>query len=485
MDGAVSTRPAPSTPLYNDPEGPIMTVHAASPGAPTSSPAAAVLAAHPQATTDAEDRKAAATDRSGYIPSTLPDGVVVAQCVDDVVEALRLAQAHRVPVVPRGAGTGLAAGASAHAGEIVLDVSRMNRILAIDPVEMTAIVEPGVINAEVNAAAARHGLFYAPDPASTAICSIGGNIATNAGGMWCAKYGVTRESVLGLVVVLADGRILRTGRKTIKGVTGYDLNALFIGSEGTLGVVVEATLRLRPKPVRTETLAAYFADIEAAGRAASAITAARIQPSILELMDGPTLEAVDRAEGTRHRELGGAFLLAQTDGYGAHLELDEIVQAISPYATSIHRAADAEEAEALVKARRDAIPALEKLGRVSIGDIAVPRNRLAEAFSGLEDIAAHRGVRIFSVAHAADGNLHPMLVVDPHESITEGPAKAALGDMFHLAQRLGGTLTGEHGVGLLKREWVGEEIGEMSRSLQQAIKGVIDPAGILNPGKAI
>lgn len=462
-----------------------MTVHATSPAAPTSSPASAVLAAHPQATTDAEARKAAATDRSGYIPPTLPDGVVIAQGVDDVVEALRLAQAHRVPVVPRGAGTGLAAGASAHAGEIVLDVSRMNRILAIDPVEMTAIVEPGVINAEVNAAAAQHGLFYAPDPASTAICSIGGNIATNAGGMWCAKYGVTRESVLGLVVVLADGRILRTGRKTIKGVTGYDLNALFIGSEGTLGVVVEATLRLRPKPVRTETLAAYFADIEAAGRAASAITAARIQPSILELMDGPTLEAVDQAEGTRHRELGGAFLLAQTDGYGAHLELDEIVQAISPYATSIHRAADIEEAEALVKARRDAIPALEKLGRVSIGDIAVPRNRLAEAFTGLEDIAARRGVRIFSVAHAADGNLHPMLVVDPRESITEGAAKAALGDMFHLAQRLGGTLTGEHGVGLLKREWVGEEIGEISRSLQQAIKDVIDPSGILNPGKAI
>ncbi|MDP9989236.1 glycolate oxidase [Arthrobacter oryzae] len=466
-----------------------MTVKTASTPAPhaaaSPSPTAAVLAAHPRATTDAEARQAAATDRSGYVPATVPDGVVIAQSVDDVVELLRLAHAAQVPVVPRGAGTGLAAGASARAGEIVLDVSRMNRILSIDPVEMIAVVEPGVLNAEVNAAAARHGLFYAPDPASTAICSIGGNIATNAGGMWCAKYGVTRESVLGLTIVLADGRILRTGRKTIKGVTGYDLNALFIGSEGTLGVVVEATLRLRPRPVRTETLAAYFADIEAAGRAASAITAARIQPSILELMDGPTLEAVDLAEGTRHRELGGAFLLAQTDGYGAHLELDEIVQAISPFATSVHRAADAAEAAALVKARRDAIPALEKLGRVSIGDIAVPRDRLADAFAGLEDIASRTGVRIFSVAHAADGNLHPMLVVDPHEPITEGPAKAALGEMFHLAQRLGGTLTGEHGVGLLKREWVGEEIGETSRSLQQAIKDVIDPAGILNPGKAI
>jgi glycolate oxidase len=303
--------------------------------------------------------------------------------------------------------------------------------------------------------------------------------------MWCAKYGVTRESVLGLRVVLADGRVLRTGRETIKGVTGYDLNALVIGSEGTLGIVVEATLRLRPRPVRTETLAAYFPDVETAGRAASAITAARIQPSILELMDGLTLEAVDRAEGTRHRELGAAFLLAQTDGYGAHLELDEIERAIAPFATSLRRAADTVEAAALVKARRDAIPALEKLGRVSIGDIAVPRKRLAEAFAGLEEIAARTGVRIFSVAHAADGNLHPMIVVAPDASITEGPAKAALGEMFHLARRLGGTLTGEHGVGLLKREWIGQELGDTSIELQRAIKAVFDPTGILNPGKGI
>ncbi|MCZ2403977.1 FAD-binding protein [Paenarthrobacter sp. Z7-10] len=437
------------------------------------------------ASTSAAARTAANTDRSGYVPQTLPDGVVYAESAQDVVDSMRLASAHRVPIVPRGAGTGLAAGASAQAGEVVLDVSRMNQIISIDPVEQLAVVQPGVLNAEVNAAAAEYGLFYAPDPASTAICSIGGNIATNAGGMWCAKYGVTRESVLSLKVVLADGRVLQTGRNTIKGVTGYDLNALIIGSEGTLGIVVEAILRLRPRPVRTETLAAYFPDVETAGRAASAITAAHIQPSILELMDGPTLDAVDRAEGTRHRELGGAFILAQTDGYGAHLELDEVARAIDPFATSVHRAADQLEADALLKARRDAIPALEKLGRVSIGDIAVPRNRLAEAFAGLDDIAARTGVRIFSVAHAADGNLHPMIVVDPAESITEGPAKSALSDMFHLARRLGGTLTGEHGVGLLKRQWIGEELGETSLELQRAIKDAFDPTGILNPGKGI
>ncbi|MBV1781389.1 FAD-binding protein [Paeniglutamicibacter sp. ABSL32-1] len=450
---------------------------------PTAS--ARLLNASAHASTARGERVRVSTDRSGYLPPSLPDGVVYARCVEEVVHTMELATAHRVPVVPRGAGTGLAAGASARAGEVVLDLSGMNRILHIDPVEQLAVVEPGVLNAEVNAAAAAHGLFYAPDPASTAICSIGGNIATNAGGMWCAKYGVTRESVLSLRVVLPDGRILVTGRNTLKGVTGYDLNALLIGSEGTLGIVVEATLRLRPAPIQTATVAAYFADVDAAAMAASAIIAARIQPSVLELMDGPTLEAVDAAQGTGHRSKGAAFLLAQTDGYGAFLEQDVLIRAIEPFATHIEKAADAETAAALVAARRQAIPSLERLGRVSICDIGVPRNRLADVFAGLAEISRNTGVGIYNVAHAADGNLHPMIVVDPGESITEGPAKAALAEMFYLAKRLGGTLTGEHGVGLLKRDWLQEELGDLSLELQHAIRNVFDPKGILNPGKAI
>lgn len=446
---------------------------------------AALLNASANSSTDMDERVRVSTDRSGYIPPSLPDGVVYATSTEEVVAAMKLAAEHNVPVVPRGAGTGLAAGASAHAGEVVLDLARMNKILHIDPVEQLAVVEPGVLNAEVNAAAGAHGLFYAPDPASTAICSIGGNIATNAGGMWCAKYGVTRESVLGLRVVLPDGRILKTGRQTIKGVTGYDLNALMIGSEGTLGVVVEATLRLRPRPIQTATVAAYFPDVAAAALAASAIIAARVQPSVLELMDGPTLEAVDAAHGTDHRSKGGAFLLAQTDGYGAFLEQDVLLQAIEPFATYIEKAVDAAAADALVSTRREAIPSLERLGRVSICDIGVPRNRLADVFAGLEDISRKTGVRIFNIAHAADGNLHPMIVVGADESITDGPAKAALGEMFYLAQRLGGTLTGEHGVGLLKREWLEDELGSLSLELQRSIRSVFDPQGILNPGKAI
>jgi glycolate oxidase len=452
---------------------------------PVPAASSVLLDASLNASTDYEDRLRASTDRSGYTPATLPDGVVYALSAEDVVDVMKLATANRVPVVPRGAGTGLAGGASAHEGEVVLDVSRMNRIISLDPVEQIAVVQPGVLNAEVNAAAREHGLFYAPDPASTAICSIGGNIATNAGGMWCAKYGVTRESVLSLKVVLPDGRILRTGRNTIKGVTGYDLNALMIGSEGTLGIVVEATLRLRPRPVQTATVAAYFPDVERAAQAASAIIAARLQPSVLELMDGPTLGAVDAAHGTDHRSKGGAFLLAQTDGYGAFLEQDVLLEAIKPFASFHEKAEDEEQANSLMATRREAIPSLERMGRVSICDIGVPRNRLAEAVAGLEDISRRTGVRIFTVAHASDGNLHPMIVVDPEESITAGPAKVALGEMFYLARRLGGTLTGEHGVGLLKTDWLQEELGDLSLEVQRSIRGVFDPLGILNPGKAI
>ena len=448
-------------------------------------PSTALLNGARNASSTREARSAANTDRSGYTPPTLPDGVVYAESIHDVIEAMKLASAHRVPIVPRGAGTGLAAGASAHAGEVVLDVSRMNRILSIDPVEQLTVVQPGVLNAEVNAAVAEHGLFYAPDPASTAICSIGGNIATNAGGMWCAKYGVTRESILALKVVLPDGRVLQTGRNTIKGVSGYDLNALIIGSEGTLGVVVEATLRLRPRPFQTATVAAFFPDVEHAAQAASAIIAARLQPSVLELMDGPTVEAVDAMMGTNHRSRGGAFLLAQTDGYGAHLEQDVLIEAIKPFATSHERATDEAHANDLVTLRRQAIPALERLGTVSIGDIGVPRNRLAEVVAGLEEISARTNVPIYTVAHAADGNLHPMIVMEHGESITSGPAKKALGEMFYLAKSLGGTLTGEHGIGLLKRDWLNDELGQISVDLQHSIRHVFDPLGILNPGKAI
>ncbi len=444
-----------------------------------------LLEDHPRASVDRALRARASVERSGFVPPTFADGVIFAQDIEDVVLTMKLASKYGVRIVPRGAGTGLAAGSCAQEGEVVLDLSAMNQILSIDPVQGIATVQPGVINAAVNQAAEEYNLFYAPDPASTAICSIGGNIATNAGGMWCAKYGVTRESVLSLLVVLPDGQLLRTGRRTIKGVAGYDMNALMIGSEGTLGIVVEAVLRLRPKPKHTATLVAYFPDEVAAAAAASAVSAAGLTPSVLELMDGKTLLAVDSAMGTEHHNSGGALLLAQTDGYGADLEMQALELAIKPFAEHCELATTEQHAQALIEARRQAIPSMEKLGTVSICDIGVPRNRLAEAIAGLQRIEAERGVSIFIIAHAADGNLHPIIVVPAGQSIISGAPKLALADMFYLAQELGGTLTGEHGIGLLKQDWLPEELGETSLQLQRRLRKVFDPQGILNPGKAI
>lgn len=435
--------------------------------------------------TDEEARRLVATDRSGYVPSTLPDGVVVATTKQQVIETLRHATAHRIPVVTRGAGSGLAGGSAAGAGEIVLDVGSMNKILELDPVEQLAVVEPGVLNADVSAAAKPHGLFYAPDPASMTYCSIGGNIATNAGGMRCAKYGVTRESVLGLTAVLADGTVITTGGKTIKRVSGYDLTSLLIGSEGTLAVVVEAILRLRPLAERLATLVAYFSSVDKAAEAASAVVRSGVQPTILELMDGKTLDEVDQHAGTDHGTKGRGFLLIQTDGLGAEAEMAVIEEAVTLFAHSVSVTMDHDEADVLLHARREAIPAVSRRGTVYVGDVGVPRKHLAQMVHAIEDIGHSTGVDIYTIAHAGDGNLHPLLLLGEGDRIDQGPPKDALEQMFWAANTLGGTLTGEHGVGLLKKDWLIPELGEESLALQKQIKSVFDPLGILNPGKAI
>lgn len=423
-------------------------------------------------------------DRSGWEPAGGPAAVAFPETVDEVREVLRRAHRDGVPVVPRGAGTGLAGGAAGTDGSIVLDLSRMDRIREIVPADELAVVEPGVITADLDRAASEYGLRYAPDPASAAISTIGGNIATNAGGLRCAKYGVTRDSVLGLDVALADGTLLRTGRRTVKGVAGYDLTALFVGSEGTLGVVVGATLRLRPLPEETATVAARFDDFADAARASAALTAARVRPSLAELLDAATLAAVGALDPGLGVADAGALLLVQTDSPAAEREADTVVSILAPLARSVRRAADAGEAGALLAARRLALPALERLGRPLIEDIAVPRSRLGEAAEAVAKIAARTGVPIFTIAHAADGNLHPIIVVDGGPD-ADAAAWDAASEIFSLALRLGGTVTGEHGVGVLKRRWLAEELGEPSLALHQGIKGVFDPRGILNPGKAI
>ncbi|MFI9756989.1 FAD-binding oxidoreductase [Streptomyces sp. NPDC051963] len=432
-------------------------------------------------TTDPAALAAHATDRSGTRPAGDPLAVVHARRTEDVTVTLRHAHALRVPVVPRGAGTGLSGGATADEGSLVLDLSRMNRILELSADDQLAVVEPGVITADLDRAAGPHGLRYAPDPASAALSTIGGNIATNAGGLRCAKYGVTRDSVLGLEAVLADGTVLRTGRRTVKGVTGYDLTGLLTGSEGTLAVITSATLRLRPVPVATATLAAYFDSFEAAAEASYAIARAGVEPALAELVDGPVLHAVDPAL----RERGAALLVVQCDGAGAAAEAAAVARLLAPPAVEVATTQDPAEAEALLAARRLALPALERLGRPLIEDIAVPRSRLAAAVREIRAISARHDVPVYTIAHAADGNLHPIVVVDPALDRLPDAAWEAAGEIFALALRLGGTLTGEHGVGVLKRQWVAEELGPAAHGLQRRLKEVFDPRGILNPGKGL
>ncbi|QFZ21085.1 FAD-binding oxidoreductase [Saccharothrix syringae] len=432
--------------------------------------------------TDPAELARVSVDRSGTVPDGLPDLVVFARDVDDVRRTVSYAAARGVPVVPRGAGSGVAGGAVAGAGAIVLDLSGLDRIAEIRPDDAIAVVEPGVVTADLDAAAAAHGLRYAPDPASAAFSTIGGNIATNAGGLRCVKYGVTRDAVLAVDAVLGDGTLVRTGRRTVKGVTGYDLTGLLVGSEGTLGVIVGATLRLSPLPAATATAGAFFATAEDAVAAVTALQRRGLRPSTAELLDRATLVAIDQAQGGDLHTRGQVFLLLQTDGHGAEAELAEAERVLRPLATSVETTTDPVVADRLVATRRAALPAVERHGRVLIEDIAVPRSQIAGTVAAVERIAASTGVRIFVFAHVGDGNLHPIVLAGsaPPEQVD-----LAVAAVFEHALSVGGTLTGEHGVGTLKRPWLAAELGDPVLDLHRRIKAVFDPAGILNPGKAI
>jgi len=428
-----------------------------------------------------------AEDRSHFTAAGRPWALVRPRTAEEVSAAVALCAGHRVPVVPRGAGSGVAGGAVATDGCVVLSMMRMDRIIEIDTANLLAVVEPGVLNAAVCDAVAARGLWYPPDPASREICSIGGNVATNAGGLCCVKYGVTREYVLGLQVVLADGRVVRVGRRTVKGVAGYDLTALFVGSEGTLGVVTEATLRLRPSPPPAVTMTAFFESLEAAGTAISAITAATT-PSLLELMDRTTVCAVDE---WKHMDLdtsAAALVLAQSDngGHAGSAQLEAMTSAArAAGATYVAHTDDPDEGAMLMAARRLAYPALERGGAAVMNDIAVPLGRVARAVGDIELIAARNDVLIGTFGHAGDGNLHPTVVFDPHDPGSVRRAQAAYHDMADTALSLGGTITGEHGIGLLKRGHLRDELGDDVVDLHGAVKAALDPSGILNPGKVL
>ncbi|CAI9388752.1 FAD-binding oxidoreductase [Microbacterium sp. T2.11-28] len=434
--------------------------------------------------------RAARADKSGHVSAGPPLAVVHAESVADVQATLRIAHRTGTPVVTRGAGTGLAGGANAGPGEIVLSVARMDRILEIRPDDLLAVVEPGILNAALNAVLAEHGVWWAPDPASRAISTVGGNIATGAGGLLCAKYGVVRDAVLGVDLVLADGRLLRLGHRSVKGVTGLDLTSLVIGSEGILGVIVGATLKLRPRvPGTTRTLTAVFPDVRSAAVAAAAVTASGLQPAIMELMDALSLAAVHRLLGLPTPPPDAAQLTIQADGVAADAEAEAIAGLLSTLGGQVALAADEAEGERLWAVRRAMHPAMESLGTTLIEDVSVPRSRLPEMFDEIARIESAYGIRIPTVCHVGDGNLHPNFVfdapagADADEVVVPAHIWAAADDLFRAALRLGGTLTGEHGIGILKRRWLADELGDDQWELQRQIARVFDPAGILNPGK--
>ena len=424
----------------------------------------------------------ARADKSGPASEGAPRAVVHAESVSDVQETLRIAHATDTPVVTRGAGTGLAGGANAGPGEIALSVRRMDRVLETRPDDLLAVVEPGILNADLNTLLAEHGLWWAPDPASRAISTVGGNIATGAGGLLCAKYGAVREAVLGVDLVLADGGLLHLGHRSVKGVTGYDLTSLVIGSEGTLGVVVGATLtRRRLVPGHPRTVAATCAAARAAAEAASAVTAAGVQPAIMELMDAASLAAVHDLLQLEPPAPGAAQLTVQTDGPAAVAEADAVAEVLRSAGGDVRMAADDAESELLLTVRRSMHPAMERLGTTLIEDVSVPRSAMPAMFDEIARIEAAYGLPIPTVCHAGDGNLHPNFVFagpDVPPVVWE-----AADDLFRSALRLGGTLTGEHGVGVLKRRWLADELGDEQWLLQRRIKAAFDPTGILNPGK--
>jgi glycolate oxidase len=411
----------------------------------------------------------------------------------EVAAAVTVCAELGVPVVARGAGTGLSGGANAVDGCVVIDLSRMNRVVEIDPENLTCVVEPGVVNNDLKAAVAEHGLWYPPDPASAPWSTLGGNVSTNAGGLCCLKYGVTRDYVLGLRAVMGGasgyGTPVFLGRRTNKGVAGYDLAGLMVGSEGTLGVVTEITLRLRPALTGTpRTVVGSFASLVAAGRAVAEVTKAGLIPSVLELLDRAALQAV---EDWKHMGLeadAAALLLARVDtpGDAGDDEARRLVECFERAGASwATQSTDDQEAEALFEARKLAYPALERLGPVLTEDVCVPRSKVPDMLAQVESIGVENDVRVTCIAHAGDGNLHPLILTPVGDDAARMRAQVAFEQLLDAAIALGGTVTGEHGVGLLKKGGMERELDPGALAQMRALKATLDPLGVFNPGKVV
>ena len=422
-------------------------------------------------------------DRSQDPHAGTPLAVVRAEHAAHVQTAVRWAFERGVPVVPRGAGTGLSGGSSAVDGGIVLSLERMTAV-EVDTASQVVVVEPGALNKDVKAAAAEHGLWYPPDPASYEICSIGGNVATNAGGLCCVKYGVTTDYVLGLDVVLADGSLVTLGGRRIKDVAGLSLLKLFVGSEGTLGIVTRAILRLVPAQVVGATLVASFPTMTAAAEAVVTIRG-RLRPSMLELIDQASIRAVENFRPMGLDTGAGALLMAQSDAPGTSCreEIETMRAACEATgSTDVFVTEDADEGDLFVQARRLVVPAVEPLGELMLEDVGVPVPQLPELVDAVARIAAHHDLLIPVVAHAGDGNTHPLIVVPRGDADARLRAVAAFDEIMHAAIGLGGTITGEHGVGRTKKSALPAQLGDDVMALTRRVKDALDPSGILNPG---
>ncbi|MGZ8502471.1 MAG: FAD-binding oxidoreductase [Candidatus Limnocylindrales bacterium] len=438
--------------------------------------------------TDEIDRESYRRDETAYLEPPLPIAVALPTETAQVAELVRLAAAHRVPVVPRGAGTGLSGGAAAVDGGLTIALTRMDRVLEIDRANLVVVTQPGVINADLKTAVAAEGLFYAPDPASYETCTIGGNLGTNAGGLCCVKYGVTRDSVVGLEIVTADGSVVRLGGRTTKDVAGYGLIPLIVGSQGTLAIVTEATLRLRPTPPPKATLIAFFPSLDAAGRAVSALTDAGVEPCTLELMDRTTVRAVDDVHNLGLDRDAAAMLLIESDlpGVAADAALETAAHACDAAgATASIIAADPQEADWLRQARRMAFHAMERLGVARMEDVGVPRGRVPQLLAAIERVAAEQGLTIATFGHVGDGNLHPNIILDRDDPDGEAKLGRATDALYRAAIELGGTVTAEHGIGLARRDYLELQRGAGAVAMMRAIKSALDPLGILNPGKVL
>ncbi len=423
------------------------------------------------------------------VPEFMPDAVVFPETAEEISRILKLANAEKFSVVPRGAGTNLSGGVLPLEGGVVLSTARMNRILEIDTDNLVAVVQPGVITAELDAAVGEHGLFYPPDPASGTVSTLGGNIAECSGGPRCLKYGVTRDYVLGLQVVLPTGEIVRTGGRTVKNTTGYDFTRLFIGSEGTIGIVTEITVRLLPKPEAKKTMLAIYDDVVDASQTVSAIIAHGIIPTTLELMDNLLIQC---AEDYTHAGLpkdAGALLLIEVDGFresldrqvGTILELCE-----KNNAKEVRMAKDEKEVAILWKARKTVIGAVARVRpSYSLQDITVPRNRLPDIVARIVEISKKYDLPIGVLAHAGDGNLHPLVMFDKRKEEEVERVHAAEEEMCRAALEMGGTLTGEHGVGYVKRTFLTWAYSKDELEMTRRLKEFFDPNGILNPGKIV